>query len=59
MILVHGIPCVIIFTVGANSLRRTKILSQHQLFLSILSSLFYHVKTHLWMIMMEYKIVMV
>jgi hypothetical protein len=34
-------------------------LSQHQPFLSFLPSPFYHVKTHLWMIMMESKIIMV
>jgi hypothetical protein len=44
---------------GANSLRCTKILSQHRPFLSFLPNLFYHVKTHLWMIMMESRIVIV
>ncbi len=37
----------------------TKILSQRHPFLSFFHGLFYHVKTHLWMIMMEYKIIMV
>jgi hypothetical protein len=32
---------------GPNSLRCTKILSQHHLFLSFLPSFFYHVKSHL------------
>jgi hypothetical protein len=44
---------------GPNSLRCTKILSHHHLFLFFLPSPYYHVKTHLWMIMMESKIVMV
>jgi hypothetical protein len=44
---------------GPNFLRCTKILSQYHLFLSFLPSPFYHVKTHLWMIMMESKITMV
>jgi amino acid permease len=39
---------------GADSLRCTKILSQHHLFIY-----FYHVKTHLWMIMMESRIVII
>ncbi len=45
--------------IGPNSLRCTKILSQHHPFLSFLPSLFNHVKTHIWMIMMEFRIVMV
>jgi hypothetical protein len=44
---------------GQNSLRCTKILSQCHHFLSFLSSLFYHVKSYLWIIMMEFEIVMV
>ncbi len=41
---------------GANFLRCTKILSHVTIFLTYF---FYHVKTHLWMIMMESKIVIV
>jgi hypothetical protein len=43
---------------GEIFLRCTKILSRH-LFLFFLPSPFYHVKTHLWMIMMESRIVIV
>jgi hypothetical protein len=45
--------------IGPNSLKCTNILSQCHLFLSFLPSFFYHVKTHLWMIIMESIIVMV
>jgi hypothetical protein len=44
---------------GPNSLRCTKILSQCHFFWSFLPSPFYRVHTHLWMIMMESKIVTV
>jgi hypothetical protein len=44
---------------GPNSLRCTKILSQCHHFLFVLPSPFYHLNSHLWMIMMESKIVMV
>jgi hypothetical protein len=44
---------------GPNSLRCTKILSQHHSFMSFLPSYFDNVKTHLWMIMMESIIIMV
>jgi hypothetical protein len=42
-----------------NFFRCTEILSQHHFFLSFYLVIFYHVKTNLWMIMMESKIVMV
>jgi hypothetical protein len=44
---------------GEILLRCTKILSQRHPFLSFLPSLFYHVKTHLWMVMMETRIVII
>ncbi len=44
-----------VFNSSPYSLRCIKILSQRHFFFC----LFYHVKTHLWMIMMEFRIVMV
>jgi hypothetical protein len=44
---------------GPNSLKCTKMLSHHHPFLFFLPNPFYHVKTHLWMIMVESIIVMV
>jgi len=45
---------------SANSLRCTKILSQHHPFFNLFYLFsFYHVKTYLWMIMMESRIVIV
>jgi hypothetical protein len=44
---------------GPNSLRCTKILSQHHIFLSFVPSHFYHIKTHLWMIVMKSIIIMI
>jgi hypothetical protein len=43
--------------VGTNFLRCTKILSQHHLFYPFYLIIFYHVKTHLWFILMESTIV--
>ncbi len=40
-------------------LRCTKILSQHHLFCPFDLVLFYYVRTHLWMIMMESRIVLI
>jgi hypothetical protein len=45
--------------IDPNFSKCTNILSRCHLFLSFLPSHFYHVKTHLWMIMMESIIVMV
>jgi hypothetical protein len=44
---------------GPNFLRCTKILSQRHPFMFFSPTHFYHVNTHLWMIMMESKIIMV
>jgi hypothetical protein len=50
------IAIISICKMSANSLRCTKILSQHHPFLSFLPFFFNHVKTHLWIIMMESRI---
>jgi hypothetical protein len=47
------------FCMSPNSLRCTKILSQRHYFWFFYLVLFYHVKTHFWMIMMKFKILMV
>jgi hypothetical protein len=43
---------------GSKFFKVIKILSLRHLFLFFLLGHFYHVKTHLWMIMMESRIVM-
>jgi hypothetical protein len=54
----HTLPLCLVLQLGLNSLVHTKILSRHP-FLFSLPSLFYHVKMHLWMVMMESKVLMV